>query len=194
MKKYLFFLFLIVSGCSPQLNTYYDYDRDVNLSAYATYQWQMPEKQEYRENPLYQNELNDKRIKALVNSVLMGKGYAISDNNPELKIHYHVIVEDKTVVQYEPYGYEYSPYWLRREMNSYQYKEGTLIIDVMDVKTNALAWRGWAVVIIEDVRPKDIENRLNKIISKILEDFPASVVDKETKTEKNDWSSHPGSN
>lgn len=97
-------------------------------------------------------------------------------------------------MQLVPYGYKYSPYWLRSEMNTYQYKEGTLIIDVMDAKTNSLAWRGWAVVILETVRPVRIEQRINKVVSEILKDLPASVVNKKTKPEKNAWSSYPWAN
>ena len=60
-------------------------------------------------------------------------------------------------------------------MNAYQYKEGSLIIDLMDAEANALIWRGWAVAILEDVDPEETEDRLNKIIERIFEGLPASA-------------------
>jgi hypothetical protein len=191
----LFFCFLLAISCSPQFNVYNDYDREVNISAYSTYQWQVSPQPEPDENPIYRNELNDKRIKKAVDNAMKAKGYSLSDKDPELKLHYHIVVEDKTVVQLEPFGYKYSPYWLRREMNTYQYKEGTLIIDVMDAKTNTLAWRGWAVAMLDDINPKNIERQLNNVVLRIFKKFPASIVNNpNTKVDINARHTYPRSN
>ncbi len=168
-------LLLFAFGCGPAISVYNDYDRELNIANYSTYSWQASKALEANQNPMYYNELNEKRIKAAVDNVLARKSYQLVDADPELTLHYHIVVEDKTVFMMDPLGHQYSPYWMRDEMNSYQYREGTLIIDLMDTKTNDLVWRGWAVAILEDLRPENIEKRLNKTIERIFEPLPASL-------------------
>jgi len=57
--------------------------------------------------------------------------------------------------------------------NIYSYKEGTLIIDLMDNKTKNLMWRGWAVRDIkESYSPKEVEELIEEVVSKIFRKFP----------------------
>jgi Domain of unknown function (DUF4136) len=172
--RYWTLLFLCTAiSCRPTVSVYHDYDRQFDLSTYRSFNWKMEGRTESNQNPLYDNELNSKRIKAAVEKELMNKRYQLTSESPDLFVHYHIVIEDKSVVIREPDDHNYSPYWLGSDMNAYQYKEGTLIIDLMDAEANALIWRGWAVAILEDVDPKDTENRLNKIIERIFEGLPA---------------------
>jgi len=128
-------------SCTPTSQVFTDYDRSANLDEYTTFGWTFTNSIEYKNNPIYYNELNDKRIKYAVATQLESRHYTYSEN-PELVIHDHIIIEDKTVVRTDPYGYYYGPYWTRTMVNVYEYREGTLIIDLMDVQTNSLVWRG----------------------------------------------------
>lgn len=172
---FLLLLFLTFS-CSPSVSVFHDYDRKIDLSAYRTYDWKMLDRKESVNNPLYDNELNDKRIKAAVDKVMTNKGYQLISDSPSLYLHYHIVIEDKSVVIRESDIHNYSTYWLGLDMNTFQYKEGSLIIDLMDAKTNGLIWRGWAVAILEDVHPAKIEKKLDLTIERILEGLPASAA------------------
>jgi hypothetical protein len=165
---------LYASACSPTVRVYTDYDRDVQISNYTTYSWMSVRDIELKNNPLLYNELNDKRIKEAVNKELDEKGYKRLDANADFIMHYHIVVEDKTAVRTDPYGYYYGPYWTRSRVNVYPYREGTLIIDLMDVKTNNLAWRGWAVAVLEG-NISDPETRtamIQSAVHKIFEAYP----------------------
>ncbi len=176
MRYWTLFLLIAAISCSPTVSVYHDYDRQFDLSSYKSYDWKMVGRTESNQNPLYDNELTSKRIKAAVDKELMAKRYQMTSESPGLLVHYHIVIEDKSVVIREPDAHNYSPYWLGSDMNAYQYKEGTLIIDLMDAESNALIWRGWAVAILEEVNPKDTESRLNKTIQRILEGLPASAT------------------
>lgn len=167
------FVFLAIS-CSPSVKVFHDYDRQIDLSAYKSYDWKMLDKSESPQNPLYDNELNNKRIKTAVDKMMNIKGYQLTSESPDLFVHYHIVIEDKSVVIRESDIHNYNSYWLGLDMNSYQYKEGSLIIDLMDAKTNELVWRGWAVAILEDLNPENVEKRMNKTIERIFEGLPAS--------------------
>lgn len=116
-------------------------------------------------------ELTDKRIKAAVDRLMPVRGIKSSVTDPDLRIHYHLTIEDKSIIRTDPYGI-YSPYWTRNQINAYQFKEGTLIIDFMDARTNAWVWRGWAISILEGDDVALTEEKINVAVTKILNEFP----------------------
>ncbi len=173
MKKIavIYLLSLSLWGCNS-MKIYSDYDRDISISNYKTYGWPSLGLTESRNNPLYYNELNDKRIRREVEWRLKKLGYEYAETNSDLVIHYHIIIENRTVVNPDPLGYRYGPYWLNRNVNVYEYREGTLIIDLMDRKTNNLVWRGWAVNFIDEAKPEKMEEQIKKAVQMIFENFP----------------------
>lgn len=173
MKHILFLLMLaILTGCSPQIRVYSDSDPDYDLWTYQTFDWGAKVEIEKGKNPLQYNELNDKRIKAAVQDQMTRRGYQQTSENPDLILHYHIIIDDQSVVTTEPYGYHYSPYWMRLQTNVYSYREGTLILDLMDKKTNNLIWRGWAVSAIDEINPEKVDELIKTVVARIFRKFP----------------------
>jgi hypothetical protein len=178
MKTFLKILpaLLIVSSCSPSLRVYTDYDREFNIQKYPTYTWAEDKEIESRNNPLYYNELNDKRIKKAVNDQLSGKGYQLVSENPDVLIHYHIVVEDRSEIRTDPYGF-YGPYWTRSRTYSYSYRQGTLIIDLMDASNKYLLWRGWAVSVMDQTYDLiETEVMITKAVIEIFEKLPRAIV------------------
>jgi hypothetical protein len=154
------------------MKVYSDFDHDISLSKYKTFGWPDNRKLEANNNPLYYNELNDKRIRNEVALQLKNKGYTYAELNPDLKMHYHIVVENWATINPDPFGYAYDSYWLNRNVNRYEYREGTLIIDLMDPKTNTLIWRGWAVNFNDEKRPDQMEHQIKEATQKIFQKFP----------------------
>jgi len=172
IKINLLIIPLMLSGCGPTSQVFTDYDRSANLDEYQTFGW-LPASSsiEARNNPLYYNELNDKRIKTAVVNQLESRNYQFSEK-PELLIHYHIIIDDKTVVRTDPYGYYYGPYWMRTNVNVYEYREGTLIIDLMDADTNSLVWRGWITAFLKNSNPEKMDESITKSVRMIFSEYP----------------------
>jgi hypothetical protein len=162
----------MLAGCSPQITVYSDYDPDYDLWTYGTFDWGQKVNIEQGKNPLHYNELNDKRIKQAVREQMNEHGYRLTSDQPELLLHYHIIVDNQSMVTTEPLGYRYGPYWTRNETHVYSYRQGTLILDLMDTKTNNLVWRGWAVSPIENVSQEDVEPLIRMVVEKIFRKFP----------------------
>lgn len=166
-----------LAGCSPEIRVYSDYDPDYDLTKYSTFNWMQKSNIESGNNPLYYNELNDKRIKSAVLQQLLSKGYVLSEE-PDLVLHYHIIVDDQSIVTTDPHDYFYSPYWMHLRTSVRQYREGTLIIDLMDSKTNNLVWRGWAASALEGVyTPEQIDHLIKTAVAKIFKKFPKKPSD-----------------
>jgi Domain of unknown function (DUF4136) len=168
----LIFMILLIAGCSDQIRIKTDYDREVNLKLYKSYAWLPVKEIESKNNPLVYNELTDKRIKKAVEVQFQIKGIQYTPENPDLRIHYHIIVDNRSAVRPAAYGYYYSPYWMRNQYDVYQYREGTLIIDLMDAKNNNLIWRGWGTEVLNTNDIDLTEAEINDAVYKILKEFP----------------------
>jgi hypothetical protein len=173
MKRIVIFsIIAIIAGCSPQIRVFSDYDPDYDLSAYKTFDWGQKVNIEEGKNPLHYNELNDKRIKAAVHNQLSARGYQLTSESPDLVLHYHIVVDDQSVVTTEPFGYRYGPYWMRMNTNIHSYREGTLILDLMDSKTHNLIWRGWAVMEVSGIDPEKVDGLIKTTVAKIFKKYP----------------------
>jgi len=172
MKTHTVLLSILIclSGCST-MKVYSDFDRDLSIKNYATFGWLETKQLETNNNPLYYNELNDKRIKNEVSAHLRNYGYQFDATNPSLKVHYHIVLEDRSLINPDPFG-SYGQDWVNRNVNVREYREGTLIIDLMDTKTNNLVWRGWAVNFLDEDKPDQLEAQFKGAIGKIFEKFP----------------------
>ncbi len=171
MKLNLVFYFLLafcLTGCGMKI--YSDYDHSISIKKYRTFGWPVHENLEKKNNRLY-NEQTEKIIRREVALQLNKKGYQFSELQPDLRIHYHIVF-DSWAITPDPFGYEYDEYWLNRGIHSYEYREGTLIIDLADSKTDFLVWRGWVVNFKNEKTPKQIENQIKKATPKIFEAFP----------------------
>lgn len=170
---YILLLLMLVARCSPEIQAYTDYDPDYDQWTYKTFDWSQKVNIEQNQNPLYYNELNDKRIKKAVLKQLQKRSYRLTSDSPNLILHYHIIVEDKSVVVTEPFGYVYGAYWMRRQQQVNTYTQGTLILDLMDTESNQLVWRGWAVAAVDGLdSPEKIDTLIESAVRKMFVKFP----------------------
>lgn len=180
MKKIILLIPLLFTHCSQEIVVNTDYDRDIDIHQYQTFNWAPTLGEEFEKNPLYYNDLNDKRIKNTVNEQLKNKGYLLTEQSPQLLLHYHIIVNDKVAVGKDPYG-NYGPYWRRARVNFYEYREGTLIIDLVDAKNDDLVWRGWASSILDQsIREVNArEELIRRAVTMILKELPDARIPNE---------------
>lgn len=173
MKKLIPLLFLF--ACSNEIRVYTDFDRDIEIHRLTTYGWLNVKGIESKNDPIYFNELTDKRIKTAVQKQMDLKGYVPSDAFAQIIIHYHIIVENRATVRPEPLGYTYGKYWMQNEVDTYRYQEGTLIIDFMDSRNCNLMWRGWAVSVLDDNKLIS-EELINQATEQIFRNFPTCAA------------------
>jgi len=151
---------LLISGC-VSTNALTDYDPGADFSKFHTYVWSGGK--DITTQGMLENSLVDKRVKEIVTRQLTAKGLTeVAAGQPsDLVVRYWVGIKDKQSVESVPgsslgYGYgPYGPYWGGRWGTAYDqvivnnYREGTLIIDLIDAKTKELAWRAYLVQTVE---------------------------------------------
>lgn len=176
-------LLALVYSCSPTVKVTTDYDHDENFSAFRTFAVYDLKAQRGQIN-----QLNADRILKAIRTEMMAKGFVETSNNPDLKVNAVTMFKNKTAVSantdFYGYGGMYRPYgyWGRGAMmgganttvNSYDYVDGSLVIDIVSTRTRKLVWQGIGNAQI-DTRPNDPEKFINSSIKKILAGFPPGV-------------------
>lgn len=164
-------------GCGTSISTNYDYDVNANFETYRTYDW-IPLAEATPGNAktaVERNDLLDKRIRNAVNNSLKEKGLSLDTTGPDFLVVYHVGIQDK--VQVTDWGYRYSDYYWGyggREIDVYNYQEGTLILDFVDAQTKQLIWRGAGSTAVDDSgrSPEKSDQIINKVVGKIMSQYP----------------------
>jgi hypothetical protein len=193
MKKLIYSVLLIsiitgLAGCTSY-NYYTAGLNRTNLSAYRSFAW-MP----MQPNAKVNNLVADAKIKDAATAALSNKGLNLQQRNPDLLISYSTTVGRGTRTYYYPnyyaggiypsfgFGYGWGS-WYRPSYYAFgapfayysgvsvdreHYKEGTLIIDLIDRRSKQVVWRGFGVGEVHKDHQKDIED-LPKVVDGILQ-------------------------
>ncbi|CAM3583539.1 DUF4136 domain-containing protein [Flavobacterium chungbukense] len=166
-------------SCSPTVKVTSDYDHAANFGEYKTFAVYDLKAQEGQVN-----QLNVDRVTKAIRNEMLAKGFTESDN-PDLKVNAVSILKNKTSVSsntnFYGYGGMYRPYgyWgggammggANTTFDTYNYVDGSLVIDIVSAKTTKLLWQGVGNAEI-DTKPDNPEEFINEAIKKILANFP----------------------
>jgi hypothetical protein len=170
----LFFAFAILTSCSSTVQVSTDYDKTMDFSKYKVFSMY---KLKVTDNV---SQLNQERIMNAIRNELLKKGFKKDDEHPDMLINVTAVLQDRQSVSSNTYGYGgyYRPYGWGGGMSNtsfdvYHYKNGSLIIDVVDAATEKLIWQGTGNKDI-DSPSKDPDASIANAVAKILYTFPPS--------------------
>ena len=152
----------------------------IDFRSYKRYTW--------RDHPVFEKrpELAEKYsvgielVKNAGNQNLMGRGFQSTRDAPDFYITFFLTGQarqDVDVVFSDGYygwggwyGWSsmYYPVWTQTVVTNYV--EGTLVLDIVDAKTNQLAWRAYCRGDIREWKNRDKD--VTKIVNKALKRFP----------------------
>ncbi|WP_431200234.1 DUF4136 domain-containing protein [Mucilaginibacter sp. P19] len=189
-----------LSACSSY--NYYTAARNkTDLSAYRTFAWLPPATMTNKAGAVVKKEVADERVKDAAISALENKGLKFQENNPDLLVSYTTVTGRGMKTEFYPYYYGGYPGfglgfgWGYRPFYGYggwgwgypygygyggggyarvPYKEGTLIIDIMDTKSRKLVWRGFGVGELHN--PQKTVKELPKVVNGIIEQLQLNQV------------------
>lgn len=151
----------LIFGCSP-ISVKTDYDREVDFSRYRTFKW-MPYPKKRGKNVVQKGSFEDVRIRRAVENELQAKGYEVKKTGrADALLAYHIAVKQQVSV--DRYGYGY---W-HRHTRVHRYKEGTIVVDVVDPEMKQLIWRGAA----SGFGSRPDEDKINEAMAKVFEKYP----------------------
>jgi hypothetical protein len=174
----------LVAGCGSSIELNNDFDQQLDFSQFKTFQW-VPSKASDGSGQSAQQTsgLIEERIKNAVIDQLTQKGMVQNATDPDVLVIYHAGTQDK--VDITDYGYSYGGYGRYGGayggpygaggggISTYNYTEGTLIIDIIDASTKQLAWRGSGTGVLDDnPSAQQITENINKAVAAILSQYP----------------------
>lgn len=190
--RYSFFWALLLvwlSACTSAVTV--EQQPGVNFNKYRSFAWADTEvKTQGDQNPLLNSPIAQSRIRQAITSELAKRGILETDRNPDFYLTTHIFVEqaERTVTNPPPagfsypylvrwrgglipvnYGYWYSPAYYQTTRTE-QYREGTLVLDFIDAKSNNLVWRGSMADPVDD--PARLGRQFAESAKDILEKFP----------------------
>jgi hypothetical protein len=182
---YTLLLSLLLFGLASCAVT--DMDRSADFSKYQTFAW--GESEIDVSNPVYDSDLISKRIRTTVEKEFAKRGIVKNENNPDFIVSYHTYTEEKQRAYdgypYGSYGYPYYPFrfypfafgwgypyhWMRPTTTK-EYTEGTLVLDIIDRKSDHLVWRGSVSGDVENLSA--LKKQIEKGIKAIMKKYPVT--------------------
>ena len=141
----------VVAGCAPmRVSSHVDRDRD--FTRYRTFDWGPADALPAGDPRLERDAFFQDHIQGAIERNMAAKGFqrAEATATPDVRVHFHAVIDRRIDVNLLDYQ---SGYCSRNDCQTdvSEYEEGTLVVDMIDVRTNRLVWRGWARDSVEGV-------------------------------------------
>jgi len=118
-------------------------ERGVDFSEYVTYDWGPRDNFPVGDPRLDNNGFFRDYVEGAFEKRMVAKGYERAvTGQPDLLLHYHASVNQKVDVYEADRSHAYAPGPAGARV--VEFEQGTLMLDVVDARTNRLIWRGWA--------------------------------------------------
>ena len=184
-------LLFTLAGCSNQPSFTVDYADDADFSSFRSYRWyddiHGSELAEYR-----QYNSSDKRVRTYVDRELKAHGLRESTTErADVWVNYHISKEQQMRIDsFSRYpsagmhggvgvgtygsavslGYSSGP-------SVRTYKEGTVVLDIIDARSSKIVWRGIAEGRLKENLSINDKNRVaSEVAAELLADFPPRPV------------------
>ena len=174
---------LCTVGCTTNIEVKTDYDQSADFAKYQTFAF--AGMTDLNQAGVLSNSLTRKRIETALTGELTKKNLrqVELDQHPDLLVHYWVGMKDKQMIDttapamggaygwHGRYGYGagYAP------VTTYEYREGTLITDLIDTAKKELVWRATMMANLEANTADNIEVG-KRAIAKAFENYPPTKL------------------
>lgn len=181
-KIALLTLGLLASVACTRAQIKYDYDARANYAAFKTFDWMAAPKRAKDKAGKVDNAIMERRVKGAIERELSAKGFKLEASaDPDFLVTYYPIYKDRhyRTATHVGMGWGYRPWWgvhtgtvITRQ---HSYTEGTIVVEIVDFKTNQLVWHGAAVGALTGIRTaEDAEAAVNQEVPRLLAGFPPS--------------------
>ncbi len=171
------FSLIAFTGCAgPTVRT--DFDPEADFGTFRTYAF--AGMTDINQGGLLDNSLVRKQVERMVGQQLMNKGLrevGLTDN-PDLLVHYWIGRQDKQEVRSTGppvgvYGHRGVYAWGAgySGVTTYEYTEGSLVVDLVTRATTELVWRASMVGALADSKEKNLQ-MADEAIAEAFKNYP----------------------
>lgn len=165
-----------VAGCATAMNVSSHVERGLDFASYRSYDWGPADALPTGDPRLDGNPFFKDHVQGAIEKGLAARGLERSPASavPDLLIHYHANIRQRMDVNRvdREYGYCYGQ---DCPVKVFDVESGTLVLDIVDARTNRVIWRGWAQHRVEDMleNPDRMAERIDEAVSRMLQRLPA---------------------
>lgn len=167
-------LSLALLGACSSYQISYDYDVTASYGRYKTFDYYASKK-----GTGGTTSLMDKRVRSAVEKELQAKGFIMETRaDPDFLVTYYPVVQERKVRTNVRMGmgWGFRPIYGRIGTSTSQvrkYKEGTIVIEIVDFRSNQMIWQGAAAGALTGLNtPEDADEVVPKAVREILSKFP----------------------
>jgi len=178
---------VLISACAQTPTIQRDTNPAATFSSYKTFGFLSP----LATDKFSYESLLTQHLKDATRQAMESKGYVFSANGPDLLLNFYVNIQNKQDVRTTPgsaayagygypggyYGYRTGYYRVYRTttVETVNYKQGTLTIDLVDAKQKVLAWTATAENRISSSALKDPGPAIDTLVTNMLSPLPSAV-------------------
>jgi hypothetical protein len=167
----------LIVGSSPAFaSAHSDFTKSFPLQSLKTFEFK--DQRRISRDPLANNEIWANDVKAAIRKDLVERGYSEATNgHADFYVAFYVGLQDRYDVNTIGYGL---PVFHRRgwwgwpggyDVWAMPYTQSTLIVDVIDAKTNQLVWRGYDTDALNSGKPeKTLDSAVDHVVSQLAHD------------------------
>jgi hypothetical protein len=141
---------LVSAGCATTMSVSSHVERGLSFASYHSFEWGPADALPTGDPRLDKDPFFKDHVQGAVEKELARRGIELSTSTPDLLIHYHANIRKRIEVNRIDRVYGYCD-GAACPPETIQYEAGTLVVDLVDARTNKLIWRGWAQNSVEDM-------------------------------------------
>lgn len=171
MRLVAIFLVVLLAACAGDAPVHSDFNPTVDFSRFGSFSLVRPA----IVIPPEASGPDRKAIETIFATIaddLRARAMEEVDEGADLSVNVTVQVGEQTGI--DQWGYSWSPQGERVDGPTYEFREGTLVIDFFDTSNGQLVWRGWAQEAIARTADYDL-SYLQAIVHAILDRYPPAV-------------------
>ena len=175
---------LIAAGCASQPRISSQSRANTDFSSYKTYAWVTPlatDKAGY-------STILTSHFKSAVQAQMAVRGYIFDANNPDLLVNFFSNVETRTETHSSPtmsvgyfgyrggFGYGMGMPLYGNDVETRNYKVGTVSVDVVDAKRKELVWEGSLEGALSSKAMENPAGAIQSAVSQIFSKYPVQAT------------------
>lgn len=169
-----FVFFSALPACATKPLTFAQKDPHVDLYAFRTFAF-FPTAAGQSSRGGYSTLMNE-RLKAAASAQLERLGYVYDAHKPDLRVNITLVVQQRAEVRSAPAAGAL-PYraWRATHIETVEYRQGTLAIDVVDAQRRTMVWRGVAQDRITPRQLQKADETIQDAVRELFKKYPSKA-------------------
>jgi hypothetical protein len=163
----------MLTACAATMTVSSHVERGLDFSRYRSFAWGPADTLPTGDPRLDRNTFFKDHLQGAVEKQLAQRGVAVTAGDADLLIHYHANVTRRIDPNQadRAYGYCFGDDCPPTDIG---YDAGTIVLDMIDARTNRLVWRGWAQTDVADMLrdPDHMARTIDEAATRMLRRMP----------------------